>query len=89
MDEMQKLVKRTISSVGAKDDNKIVITLPRAIDGHALVDRFVGHLEAYLGIKAAYNPLYYDGYHEFDDFRNEYEKKFGKPVYVGPYMRWK
>lgn len=39
--------------------------------------------------QASYNPLYYDGYHEFDDFRNEYEKKFGKPVYVGPYMRWK
>ncbi|KAL2680453.1 hypothetical protein Neosp_008054 [[Neocosmospora] mangrovei] len=84
----------------------------------ALVDRFVGDLEAYLGIKAtkmniadrwrqcppdeaggrtieeflekvAYNPFYYDGYHEFDDFRKEYEDKFGKPVYVGPYMRWK
>ncbi|KAK9443294.1 putative amidase [Metarhizium brunneum] len=38
-------------------------------------------------LDAAYNPLYYDGYHEFDDFRNEYEKRFGKPVYVGPYMR--
>lgn len=34
MDEMQKLVKRTISSVGAKDDNKLVSTLSRAIDGY-------------------------------------------------------
>ncbi|KAI0517462.1 putative amidase [Xylaria bambusicola] len=39
--------------------------------------------------KAAYNPFYYDGYHEYSEFREEYETKFGKPVYVGPYMRWK
>ncbi|KAF3066593.1 Amidase 1 [Daldinia childiae] len=39
--------------------------------------------------QTAYNPFYYDGYHEFDDFRKEYEEKFQKPVYVGPYMRWK
>ncbi|KAI1365578.1 hypothetical protein F5Y08DRAFT_352689 [Xylaria arbuscula] len=39
--------------------------------------------------KAAYNPFYYDGYHEYSAFREEYENKFGKPVYVGPYMRWK
>ncbi|KAI1121395.1 putative amidase [Nemania abortiva] len=39
--------------------------------------------------KCAYNPFYYDGYHEYTAFRNEYEEKFGKPVYVGPYLRWK
>ncbi|KAI0198309.1 amidase signature domain-containing protein [Astrocystis sublimbata] len=39
--------------------------------------------------KAPYNPFYYDGYHEYITFREEYQEKFGKPVYVGPYMRWK
>lgn len=34
MDVMQTLVKRTISSIGAKDANKLVSTLPRAIDGY-------------------------------------------------------
>ncbi|KID83955.1 hypothetical protein MGU_08827 [Metarhizium guizhouense ARSEF 977] len=109
MDEMQILVKRTISSVGAKDDNKLFPTeilypedfFPMANSKQqALVDRFVGDLEAYLGIKAtkmsiadqwrqcppdeangktteefldnaAYNPFYYNGYHEFDDFRKD------------------
>jgi Asp-tRNA(Asn)/Glu-tRNA(Gln) amidotransferase A subunit family amidase len=33
--------------------------------------------------------FYYDGYHEFDGFRAEYRRKFKKPPYVGPYMRWK
>ncbi|KAI8715835.1 hypothetical protein NCS52_01092100 [Fusarium sp. LHS14.1] len=127
IDGMQALAKGTISSVGAKDDEKPLPTeilypqdfFPMAnSEQQVLVDRFVGDLEAYLGIKAtkmsiaerwrqcppdeadgktieeflekvAYNPFYYDGYHEFDDFRKEYEDKFGKPVYVGPYMRWK
>ncbi|KAJ8129848.1 hypothetical protein O1611_g3785 [Lasiodiplodia mahajangana] len=39
--------------------------------------------------KSAYNPFYYDGYNEYAAFRKEYEGKFGKPVYVSPYMRWK
>ncbi|KAH7302922.1 hypothetical protein B0I35DRAFT_455416 [Stachybotrys elegans] len=39
--------------------------------------------------KVAYNPFYYDGYHEYDAFRKQYKETFGKPVYVGPYMRWK
>ncbi|KAF2965298.1 hypothetical protein GQX73_g8269 [Xylaria multiplex] len=29
--------------------------------------------------KAAYNPFYYDGYHEYAAFRDDYEAKFGKP----------
>ena len=34
--------------------------------------------------------MYYYTYHAFDEFREEYRKKFGKEVYVGPYMqvRW-
>ncbi|OTA54709.1 putative amidase [Hypoxylon sp. EC38] len=39
--------------------------------------------------KTAYYPFYYDGYNEFQQFREDYKKKYGKPVYVGPYMRWK
>ncbi|KAK7981653.1 amidase domain-containing protein [Apiospora saccharicola] len=39
--------------------------------------------------KAAYNPFYYDGYKEYEGFRKAYEAKFKKPVYVGPYMKWK
>ncbi|PVH71861.1 putative amidase [Cadophora sp. DSE1049] len=39
--------------------------------------------------KTAFNPFYWDGYHEFDQFREDHETKFGKKVYVGPYMRWK
>lgn len=31
--------------------------------------------------------MYYDTYHTFDEFRREYLEKFGKPAYVGPYMR--
>ncbi|KAI6086535.1 putative amidase [Hypoxylon rubiginosum] len=39
--------------------------------------------------KTSYNLFYYDGYNEYADFREEYEKKTGKPVFLGPYMRWK
>ncbi|KAJ4154988.1 hypothetical protein LMH87_000258 [Akanthomyces muscarius] len=39
--------------------------------------------------KTAYYPFYYDGFQEYSEFRQEYEQKFGKPAYVGPYMRWK
>ncbi|KAK8059413.1 amidase signature enzyme [Apiospora saccharicola] len=39
--------------------------------------------------KTAYNPFYYDGYHEYESFRQEYKARFGKQVYVGPYMKWK
>ncbi|KAH8905886.1 amidase signature enzyme [Coniochaeta sp. PMI_546] len=39
--------------------------------------------------KTAYYPFYYDGYNEFSQFRKDHEDKFGKPAYVGPYMRWK
>ncbi|KAJ4198708.1 hypothetical protein NW767_008698 [Fusarium falciforme] len=28
--------------------------------------------------------MYYDNYHTFDDFRQGYEQKFGKPVFVSP-----
>ncbi|KAI1110106.1 amidase signature domain-containing protein [Nemania sp. NC0429] len=34
-------------------------------------------------------PMYYDNYHAFDDFREGYQKSFGKPVYVSPPQRWK
>ncbi|KAI8652658.1 C2H2-type domain-containing protein [Fusarium keratoplasticum] len=34
-------------------------------------------------------PMYYDNYHTFDDFRQGYEQKFGKPVYVSPSQGWK
>lgn len=37
----------------------------------------------------AYYPFYYDGFNEFSQFRKDYEQKFDRPVYVGPYMRWK
>jgi hypothetical protein len=34
--------------------------------------------------------MYYYTYHALDEFREEYKRKFGKEVYVGPYMlvRW-
>ena len=40
-------------------------------------------------LQTAYYPFYYDGYYEYEDFRRDYEKETGKPVYVGPYMQWK
>ncbi|KAI1366286.1 putative amidase [Xylaria arbuscula] len=43
-------------------------------------------LQEYLEMSAVW-PMYYDTYHTFDDFREEYLKKFGKPPFVGPYMR--
>jgi Asp-tRNA(Asn)/Glu-tRNA(Gln) amidotransferase A subunit family amidase len=37
----------------------------------------------------AFSLFYSDGYREYEGFRTEYHLKFGKPPYVGPYMRWK
>ncbi|KAI1122276.1 amidase signature domain-containing protein [Nemania abortiva] len=39
--------------------------------------------------RAGYNPFYYDGYHEYDYFREDHAKKFGTRVYVSPHMQWK
>ncbi|KAI0182115.1 putative amidase [Hypoxylon sp. FL1284] len=46
------------------------------------------NLKTYTDTTAS-NLFYYDGYNEYADFREEYEKKFGKPVFLGPYMQWK
>ncbi|KAK3395311.1 putative amidase [Podospora didyma] len=37
--------------------------------------------------KCAVRHMYHDTYHTFDDFRRDYPEKFGKPAFVGPYMR--
>lgn len=39
--------------------------------------------------KSAFWVNYYDGYHEYDQFRDDYKRNFGKEVYVGPYMRFR
>ncbi|KAJ5726210.1 uncharacterized protein N7483_007567 [Penicillium malachiteum] len=39
--------------------------------------------------KVGYYPFYYDGYHEYARFRQDYRNKFEKEPYVGPYMQWK
>ncbi|KAK3297432.1 amidase signature domain-containing protein, partial [Chaetomium fimeti] len=42
-------------------------------------------LQEYLGM-----PNYYDGYHTYDKFRNDFQAKFGYPPYTSPFMtrRW-
>jgi hypothetical protein len=32
--------------------------------------------------------MYYDLYNELAEFREQYETKYQKEVYVGPYVRW-
>lgn len=39
--------------------------------------------------QSGYNPFFYDGYHEYDQFREDYRRTFGKEPYVGPYMRFR
>ncbi|MCJ1461355.1 hypothetical protein MMC28_011737 [Mycoblastus sanguinarius] len=39
--------------------------------------------------KSGYYPFFYDGYHEYDQFRDDYRQVFGKEPYVGPYMRFR
>lgn len=39
--------------------------------------------------KSGYYPFFYDGYHEYDHFRDEYRQVFDKEPYVGPYMRFR
>ncbi|KAI0856904.1 putative amidase [Xylaria cubensis] len=43
-------------------------------------------LQEYLEMSAVW-PMYYDTYHTFDDFRQDYLAKYGKPPFIGPYMR--
>ncbi|EGX45092.1 hypothetical protein AOL_s00173g193 [Orbilia oligospora ATCC 24927] len=40
--------------------------------------------------KTGYYPNHYDGYHVYDKFRSDYQKKFGKKPYTSPFMerRW-
>ena len=40
-------------------------------------------------IKTGYYPFYYDGYQEYEQFRQDHRAKFDAEPYVGPYMRWK
>ncbi|KAK3936924.1 putative amidase [Diplogelasinospora grovesii] len=69
-------VKRTVFSIAEKWDQ----CPPEKAQGKSLRE-FID--------KTAEYPFYYDGYNEFAQFREDYEKEFRKPVYVGPYMRWK
>lgn len=39
--------------------------------------------------KSGFYPFYYDGYHNWDYFREGYSKVYGRLPYVGPYVRWK
>ncbi|KAI1129070.1 putative amidase [Nemania abortiva] len=43
-------------------------------------------LQEFLEMSAVW-PMYYDTYHTFDNFRQDYLAKYGKPPFVGPYMR--
>ncbi|KAJ3580057.1 hypothetical protein NPX13_g506 [Xylaria arbuscula] len=88
-DEQQRLVERFVSDLksylGVKVTRMSIAerwkNCPPAEAAGKTIQEFID--------KAAYNPFYYDGYHEYSAFREEYENKFGKLVYVGPYMRWK
>ena len=40
------------------------------------------------GDQTGYNIFYHDAYHEWDDFRQEYQESFGKKPYVGPHVRY-
>ncbi|GAP92178.1 putative amidase [Rosellinia necatrix] len=46
-------------------------------------------LEQFLD-KSIYWPNYYDGYHSYDTFRQEFQRKYGFPPYTSPFMtkRW-
>jgi len=37
-------------------------------------------------VDAMYNPNMYDCYHQYDNFREDHQKKFCKEAYVSPYM---
>ncbi|KAK3933741.1 putative amidase [Diplogelasinospora grovesii] len=69
-------VKRTVFSIAGKWDQ----CPPEKAQGKSLRE-FISKTAEYL--------FYYDGYNKFAQFREDYEKRFRKPVYVGPYMRWK
>lgn len=45
--------------------------------------------QIYSAGQSAYYPFFYDGYHEYDQFRDDYRQRFGKEPYVGPYMRFR
>ncbi|KAK6527768.1 hypothetical protein TWF694_004748 [Orbilia ellipsospora] len=38
---------------------------------------------------SAYWPMYYEVYHNFDKFRDDYRKEFGKEAYVSPFMQFR
>lgn len=40
-------------------------------------------------MQSAFWALCYDYYHGFDQFRNDYQQKFGKEAYVGPVVRFR
>ncbi|KAI1121232.1 amidase signature enzyme [Nemania abortiva] len=46
-------------------------------------------LEQFLD-KSTYSPNYYDGFHSYDTFRQEFQQKYGFPPYTSPFMtqRW-
>ncbi|KAK4194619.1 amidase signature domain-containing protein [Triangularia verruculosa] len=46
-------------------------------------------LQKYLDM-SIYWPNYYDGFHTYDRFRDDFQQKFGHPPYVSPFMtrRW-
>ncbi|KAH6617363.1 amidase signature domain-containing protein [Chaetomium tenue] len=48
-------------------------------------------LQMYLSrTKSTYGPNYYDGYHTYNKFRDDFQEKFGYPPYASPFMtrRW-
>jgi hypothetical protein len=38
--------------------------------------------------KAGRNSFFYDDYHNFDKFREDYQRVFKKTPYVSPPVRW-
>lgn len=38
--------------------------------------------------KASRNSFFYDDYHNFDNFREDYQREFSKAPYVSPPVRW-
>lgn len=45
--------------------------------------------DAPLQLKSAFWPMYYDFYHNYDKFRDEYRKEKHRDPYVGPIIRFR
>lgn len=56
-------------------------------DASNAISKLFNHAEL-IGFKVSRNSFFYDDYHNFDIFRNEYTSRYGKQPYVSPPVRW-